>query len=330
MMKPTNIGLSAVAGVNAANGRAGKVQPVFLFAFGMVMGVGVCGLFLLRPWLDRHTAIPSPPADSLRGGGIPDSPTDSVAPRDADRGSEQGVRTGQNDALPEPVPPAPGPDFRLCALTGRGSEVESAGIEEPGNGSTYLVRLGGLTAGGWQFIRGDMNTETAVFAKDGHEHTLRLEAGSRRLAAMDVKGEGTVDVPTGTGNQEKKRGGAEPAFENRVVEMDGVGPVEIQLDEAHPAWVRVKAEKSSFVLRREIADNILKIGRLGEQEQAWMLLSHPALVEVRPGEDAIRAALAAETELNGMINNPPTNTPSIEELNQLIKERGEPWLPPDP
>ncbi len=218
------------------------------------------------------------------------------------------------------------PEFRLCALSGLGKEVVSAGIEIPGSGRTHLLRLGETAPGGWAFVRGDLDMQTAVFEKDGMEHVLRLEAGSRRLTAENVispKMDAKAAVPSGVQPTAAAAHKEVPVFQDRVIKMDNLGPVDIQQDKVHPEWVQVKADQSQFVLRREIVDSILKIDRVDEQQHAWMLLSHPLLVEVLPGEDAIRAALNAETELSEIIGNPPTNTPPLDELNRLIREQGE-------
>jgi len=98
--------------------------------------------------------------------------------------------------------------------------------------------------------------------------------------------------------------------------VDGGGPASVS-DEEKPDWVSGLADNLRFALRRDLAAKILSIDRLGEEEHAWMILSHPALVEVIPGEDEIKTALNAESELSSIINNQPTNTPPMDDLNRL-------------
>jgi hypothetical protein len=219
-----------------------------------------------------------------------------------------------------PHAPDPGaPGFRLCALTGTGNEAISAGVEEAADGHAYLLRVGEHTASGWTFLHGDMDAETAVFAKDGHEYTLEMQRGSRRLEAVSVEDGGAV-TERASNQQHRQIPGSGTVFLDRTIEMDSLGPVTIKLDQENTDWVRVKADRSDFMLRREMADAILRVERLGEQDRVWMLLSHPALVKVMPAEDAVRVAQEAETELNEILNNPPTNSPSTEELDKLIEQ----------
>ena len=191
------------------------------------------------------------------------------------------------------------------------------------------MKVGDKTTDGWKLVSIDIDRETATFEKGEQFFVSTLEEGESVTPSLTPPA-----TPTGTASPTSAPPEIEEVnlsipFSNRVFRTEGGEEVSVRRVERSSQVVEVQTEGKRFAIRRSIAEHILKIGNLSQDDRLWMMVSYPGLVELLPGEDAAEQSKLAEEQLAEMLT-PPTNKPPLEELDRLLENFVEPLPPTTP
>ena len=220
-------------------------------------------------------------------------------------------------------------------MSGGWGRNDSVGIVDKQTGQTGSLRIGDKTADGWRLVSVNFDEETATFDKEGRAYVARLEQGdspqvppSPPNVAPPAQQTAAASAPLVAGTEEDEPDLSLP-FSNRTFRVESGEEYSLKGVDRSPEVVEVRTSQERFALRRTIAESILRLDNMTPDDRLWMMVSYPGLIPLNPGEDAVELSAEAEQQLAEIINNPPTNTPSLEELNRLKENFVEPPPPPE-
>ena len=255
----------------------------------------------------------------------PASPVASASPQVPDSPPSETVPVSPVRPSPREEPPS----FRLSSMAGGWGDNDSVGIADRKTGQGHSLKIGYKTTDGWKLTAIDFDRETATFEKAGQLFVAALEEGeSITPSPLPSASTPAGPAPTVSAPAEIKEVNLSVPFSNRVFRTEGGEEVAVRRVEHSPKVVEVQTEGKRFAIRRSIAERILALDNLSQDDRLWMMISYPGLVELLPGEDAAAQSNLAEEQLAEMLT-PPTNKPPIEELDLLLKNFVEPPPPPE-
>ena len=261
--------------------------------------------------------------------GAPPTPVVSYSPQVPDSPPSETVPVSPVRPSPREEPPS----FRLSSMTGGWGDNDSVGIADRKTGQGNSLKIGDKTTDGWKLTAIDFDQETATFEKAGQFFVAALEEGesitpSPLPSSSPPSTTPAGPSPTASAPAEIKEVNLSVPFSNRVFRTEGGEEVAVRRVERSPKVVEVQTEGKRFAIRRSIAERILALDNLSQDDRLWMMISYPGLVELLPGEDAAAQSNLAEEQLAEMLT-PPTNKPPIEELDRLLQNFVEPPPPPE-
>jgi len=300
-------------------------------ALTVIGGVGLAGLALFLAW-KGDDAAPSPtPPDPVPWELTSDSQTSvSVSIRPAGN-TATAAQHRTAAALTEAGSPAPAFNLRMTSMTRLGPDNVVVGVEDRLSRKAQVMRIGDHAADGWRLAAIDFDRDSADFEQNGTRLTVFLEKGDPaplpasetepRIMAVDDERE-VITETARRGPQFTE------AFSNRVLKVEGSTDVAVSGVAHAPDVVEVKTLGTSFALRREIAENILKLDTITPEQKLLMLLTYPGATTVEEGQDPARQAAEAEASLAATLASPPEEKPETSELDRLIKEMPDIEPPP--
>ncbi len=214
-------------------------------------------------------------------------------------------------------------------MAGGWGNNNSVGIVDRKTGQGISLQIGDKTTDGWKLLSIDFDQETATFEKSGKRFVAALEEGIAILPSPLATTPPIRDASATSAPPEIEEVNLSIPFSNRVFRTEGGEEVSVRRVERSSKVVEVQTEGKRFAIRRSIAERILNISNLSQDDRLWMMVSYPGLVELLPGEDAAQQSELAEEQLAEMLT-PPTNKPPIEELDRLLENFIEPPPPPTP
>lgn len=335
--------MSAPPKVNP-NGKASPqsllLPPLRRFILWTVLFLAAgCVIWLI--WQSKPTPTPPFRDGTVAPPALPPAETKGLSPK-----QPPAAPTAKNQLAPFPPAIQEEPGIRLIAMTGgRGNHDIVWILDQTGGENIHPLSIGDSTFDGWRLIEIQVDQETATFEKEGCFHIARMEAASpavpaekplpipeadrtQTLAARNtsqletsprpVVPPGERPLPSKPSDLAGDRVYSEP-FRNQTILADSGNVVVLQGVTHAPEIVEIVAGHDRFAIRRDIAESILQLDDLSPDERLDMLESYPGLVKVVPGEDSAKQAVNAERQLAEMLV-PPTNTPSVEELDELIDQ----------
>ena len=296
-----------------------RLSPAGLLLLAVLLGGGV---FFVRSSLREKTMphdvappdTPSAPPVASSSPQVPTPPPSAPPP-----------------SLPiQPRPSAEPPSFRLSSMAGGWGDSDSVGIADRKTGLGHSLKVGDKTTDGWKLVSIDFDQESATFEKAGQLFVATLEEGESITQAPILS---PSSPPTGNASPtsaptELKEVNLSVPFSNRVFRTESGEEVAVRRVERSPKVVEVQTEGKRFAIRRSVAERILTLDNLSQDDRLWMMVSYPGLVELLPGEDATEQSNLAEEQLAEMLT-PPTNKPPLEELDRLLENFVEPPPPPE-
>ena len=297
----------------------------------IVVGMSLAGILLWVVGKDKSGSSKSHPD--------PVALAEGSAPQKATPDFSKPVARNQVVDSPHtaPVQPAasaeaPACNLRITAMTRFGTNNVIVGVEHRLTRKTQMMRVGDQAGDGWTLASVDFNRESATFSQQEFRHTAYLEKGAAlpQEARLGVN----ASVPGAQSSEEVEpvtvaRPPYQGVFSNQVLTVEGDREVAVSGVEHAPEYVEVKTAGSNFALRRDIAENILKLESITPEQKLQMLLTYPGATPVDSGQDPAQQAAAAEASLAQTLSQPPETTPSVEELDRLVKELPEIEPPPE-
>ena len=300
-------------------------------ALAVVVGIGVGGLALFLVLRDEKAPSATPPGPA---------PWNVPAEHPAAR-SASGRPAIRAPALAPPLPDTRPAEtgapplvctLRITSMTRFGPDNVVVGVEDRLSRKTQMLRIGDPAGDGWRLAAVDFERESGEFEQNGIRHTAFLEKGFPSPAAASedaprVVADGEAEELPETARAVRHFA---VAFSNRVLKVEGNTEVAVSGVAHAPDVVEVKTPGTSFALRREIAENILKLDAFTPEQKLQMLLTYPGVAIVEEGQDPARQTAEAEASLTATLANPPEEKPSTDELERLARELPPIELPPDP
>jgi hypothetical protein len=299
---------------------------------GLTIIVGVClaGVVLLLLAGEKHVTTARRPDPDVLAEADPPRPAMPVSERSDTRQNIANAPVAVPSAHAAGSAAPPDCNLRITAMTRFGANDVVIGVEDRLTRQTQMLRVGDAAGNGWTLVAVDFVGESAVFQQADIRHTAYLEKGVARQP--ETASPGSPPNPEGARealSSEASAGQCAPdAFSNQVLVVDGSVEVVVSGVKHAPKFVEVKTAGSTFALRREIAENILKMDSIAPEQKLQMLLTYPGAATVDDGQDPARQAADAEASLAQTLTHPPEDRPSLDDLERLVKDN--PEIPPPP
>ena len=215
---------------------------------------------------------------------------------------------GEEEESKTPIAPEGAPagtpatlGFRISAMVLQ-PENPRIGIAYRETGANYLLALGESTPEGLRLESVEYDKGQAVFIKDGLKYVAKLEEDAElRLATLP---QAVPAAPEET--QTSDRALPEEGPEGQPVVLQGQDGRRIEVAALGDEHMALREGATTYALPRAIAERILSMEQLSQEEKAQMLLTFPLLVDIQPGEDPGKKI---EERQKAIMGTPPTEPP---------------------